>query len=137
MPFEVDTNGTLETNLLRYWRMNEGSGTTTTDAINNAIGTLTNGPTFVAGKVGSNAISFDGVNDFISAAVPTTAQNNWSMSAWAKPAVLIQDTMIVSNGADDGVVANGYAFGMGFLGNSKLIGLYNGCLLYTSPSPRD
>ena len=47
------------------YAFNEVSGTTAADASGHGIvGTLTNGPTFAAGKYG-NAVALDGVNDFV------------------------------------------------------------------------
>jgi len=66
------------------YAFNEVSGTTTADASGHGItGTLTNGPTFVAGKYG-NAISLDGVNDFVNLGNPAALQMTGSMtlSAW-------------------------------------------------------
>src|SRR5437868_14732981 len=49
-------------------RCNEGTGTTVADASgNNHIGTLTNGPTWGAGKYGQG-INLDGTNDYINIA---------------------------------------------------------------------
>ncbi|MCX6702678.1 MAG: type II secretion system protein, partial [Candidatus Wolfebacteria bacterium] len=50
-----------DSSLMGYWKFDEGSGTTAYDySGNNATGTLTNGPVWVGGKVGSNALSFNG-----------------------------------------------------------------------------
>ncbi|MGK2863145.1 MAG: LamG-like jellyroll fold domain-containing protein [Chitinophagaceae bacterium] len=56
--------------MVAYYRMNEGSGTTTINSCTNSAGingTLINGPAWVASPVqyGANAISFDGTNDMI------------------------------------------------------------------------
>ena len=66
------------------YAFNEVSGTTTADASGHGIvGTLTNGPTFTAGKYG-NAVTLDGVNDFVNLGNPTALQFTGSMtvSAW-------------------------------------------------------
>ena len=66
------------------YAFNEVSGTTTADASGHGIvGTLTNGPTFTAGKYG-NAVALDGVNDFVNLGNPTALQFTGSMtvSAW-------------------------------------------------------
>src|SRR5262245_28655495 len=99
-PFSPSTSGstplefeTLEPRLLLAadplgivagYAFNETSGTTTADASGHGIvGTLTNGPTFIAGKYG-NAVSLDGVNDFVNLGNPTALQFTGSMtvSAW-------------------------------------------------------
>lgn len=54
------------TNLSLYWNFDQSSGTIVNDSSlvgNN--GTLINGPVWTAGKIGSGALSFDGVNDRI------------------------------------------------------------------------
>jgi glucose/arabinose dehydrogenase len=66
------------------YAFDEVSGTTAADASGNGIvGTLTNGPTFTAGKYG-NAVALDGVNDFVNLGNPTALQLTGSMtvSAW-------------------------------------------------------
>ncbi len=56
----------LDSGLAGYWRMDDGSGTSATDASTNGnTGTLTNGPTWTTGQMGS-AVSFDGTDDNIS-----------------------------------------------------------------------
>src|SRR3989344_4528986 len=54
--------------LVAYYTFDEGSGTTAGDSSGNNNGTLTNGPMWVSGtdaKIGSGAVSFDGVNDYV------------------------------------------------------------------------
>jgi glucose/arabinose dehydrogenase len=66
------------------YAFDEVSGTTAADASGHGIvGTLTNGPTFTAGKYG-NAVTLDGVNDFVNLGNPTALQFTGSMtvSAW-------------------------------------------------------
>ncbi len=66
------------------YAFNETGGTTTVDASGHGItGTLTNGPTFAAGKYG-NAVALDGVNDFVNLGNPAALQLTGSMtvSAW-------------------------------------------------------
>jgi hypothetical protein len=47
-----------------HWQFDEGSGTIAKDSSGSGNdGTLVNGPTWVAGKVGPHALSFDGVDD--------------------------------------------------------------------------
>ena len=77
------TNG-----LVGYWAFDEGSGTTAGDSSGNGNnGTLVNGPTWTAGKVGSQAISFDGSNDYIAVSNSTSLQvagsgNSFAVSLW-------------------------------------------------------
>ena len=76
--------------LVAHYTFDEGSGTTAGDSSGNGnTGTLTNGPTWTTGKVGSGAVSFDGTNDVISITdVPTLnfgASGSFSVSFWTKP----------------------------------------------------
>ncbi len=85
----------------------EGSGTSVADASGNGLtGTLTNGPTWVAGKYGG-AVGFDGSNDYVSLGNPTQLQLTGSMtiSAWIYSAAFPgDDAAIVSkrNGGESG-----------------------------------
>lgn len=66
------------------YAFDEVSGTVAADASGHGLsGTLTNGPTFAAGKYG-NAVALDGVNDFVNLGNPTALQLTGSMtvSAW-------------------------------------------------------
>jgi hypothetical protein len=48
-----------------HWKFDEGSGTIAYDSAGNNHGTLYGDPNWVAGKIGSYAIDFDGVNDYV------------------------------------------------------------------------
>lgn len=53
--------------LVSWWKFDDGSGTTALDSSGNGdTGTLTNGPTWVTGKAGSGALSFDGSSTYVS-----------------------------------------------------------------------
>src|SRR3989338_1194728 len=73
--------------LVAYYTFDEGSGATSSDSSGNSnTGTLTNGPTWNTAdkKVGSGALSFDGVDDKVT--VPLTATLNPSsitVAFWA------------------------------------------------------
>lgn len=59
-----------DTGLVGHWTFDEGSGTTAYDRSGNGNdGTLTNGPTWTTGQLGG-ALSFDGVNDYVSIGNP-------------------------------------------------------------------
>ncbi len=73
-----------ENGLVGSWHFNEGSRTTAADSSgNNNHGNLVNGPTWVSGKFGY-ALSFDGINDYVS--VPSSSSlnlnNEFSILAW-------------------------------------------------------
>jgi hypothetical protein len=105
-----------------WWKLDETSGTSAANTASAGNpGTLTGGPTWVTGKYG-NATSFNGSSHSISAAVPMTQTDNWTMSAWVYPSSLPQtEGMAMYIGTDPG----GYGFGIGHAGNnSKLTVLY-------------
>jgi len=61
----VDINGSLAKGLVGWWKFDETNGTIAYDSSGNGNdGDLTNGPTWVSGKIGG-ALSFDGVNDYV------------------------------------------------------------------------
>ena len=81
------------------YAFDESSGTTTADASGHGItGTLTNGPTFTPGHTG-NAITLDGVNDYVNLGNPAALQLTGSMtvSAWVyATAFPVDDAAVVS-----------------------------------------
>ena len=92
-----------------------GSGTTWFDKSGNASnGTLTNGPTFNTGSLGS--IVFDGVDDYVSVAKQTAFVNasQFTMTAWMKRR-LSTSKIILYQGAD---VNNDVAFELWNDGNA-------------------
>lgn len=77
--------GRLDSGLAGYWKMDENTGTSATDSSTNGnTGTLTNGPTWTTGQIGS-AVNFDGTDDYISmTASNLTAPARLSGAAWVK-----------------------------------------------------
>lgn len=65
--------------LVSWW----GGDNNALDMAGTSNGTLVNGATYAAGKVGQ-AFSFDGINDYISAALVSTATIDVTMDAWVK-----------------------------------------------------
>ncbi|MFA6097660.1 MAG: LamG-like jellyroll fold domain-containing protein [Candidatus Paceibacterota bacterium] len=75
-----------DTGLVGYWNFDEGTGMTVVDSSgNNSTGTLTNGPTWTPGKIGTG-LSFDGVDDYVLTTVPLSGLNTFSLEAWINPA---------------------------------------------------
>jgi uncharacterized repeat protein (TIGR01451 family) len=73
--------------LVAYWKLDEGSGTAASDSAGTNTGTL-QGPIWLAGRAGPGALSFDGVDDRVSInATPslTAVANNFTLSFWAYP----------------------------------------------------
>ncbi len=67
----------------------------------------------------NQAYNFDGVSSYIGFTnVPTTQVDNWTMTAWVKPASLNQEGSVVELGYDDGYAANGYSFDV--MGNATV-----------------
>jgi glucose/arabinose dehydrogenase len=81
------------------YAFDETSGTTAADASGHGIvGTLTNGPTFAAGKYG-NAVNLDGINDYVNLGNPTALQFTGSMtvSAWVNISSFpVDDAAVIS-----------------------------------------
>ena len=89
--------------LVGYWNFDEGTGTTAGDSSGNGnTGTLVNGPTWTTGKVGSGALQFDGVNDYVNMGDPVSgifdfgSTNPFTVSAWFKTSSLAVDRAIVT-----------------------------------------
>ena len=60
--------GATTNGLVGYWNFDEGTGTTAADSSGSGNnGTLVNGSTWTAGKVGNGALQFDGVDDSVNA----------------------------------------------------------------------
>ena len=80
----LDVNTTLLVGMVGWWKFDEGSGTVAYDSSGNGNdGNLTNGPTWVTGKI-NGAISFDGLNDYVNFPVKSYPfGNSASVSFWA------------------------------------------------------
>lgn len=79
----------LEQGLAGYWKLDDGSGTSATDASTNGnTGTLTNGPTWTTGQIGG-AVSFNGANNVLIGTATTYkfTTEDFTVSAWAKTSV--------------------------------------------------
>src|SRR3989344_5646831 len=73
--------------LVAHWTFDEGSGTTAEDSAGSNTGTLTNGPAWVEGKVGSGALQFGGVDNIVKVSNLPAIEgiNSFSVSAWVYP----------------------------------------------------
>ena len=107
---------TLNSGLVGWWTMDgkDVTATTVTDKSGSGNNGTRNGTTAITtGKIGQ-AMKFDGTSGNINDATPpTVVTNDWTMSAWINPSNLNQLGSAVSNGLDNGVTGNGYAFGLG------------------------
>ncbi len=87
--YSAEANATtveITTGRQGHWKLDSSSGTTATDSSGNSnTGTLTGGPTWVAGKIG-NGLNFDGVDDRVNAGSGASLDNLAAMTltAWIK-----------------------------------------------------
>lgn len=112
----------LDSGLAGYWKLDDGSGTSATDASTNGnTGTLTNGPTWTTGQIGS-AVDFDGNNDYIvlpSAFGDFGSTADFTLSSWFRNTNASADTDIIFN--KEAGAADWINFG---LNSSHQAGLY-------------
>ena len=82
---QIDVNGSLTEGLVGWWKFDETDGGVAYDSSGNGNeGNLTNGPTWVEGKIGG-ALSFDGVNNYVQ--IPNMQSffsNAASFTSWVK-----------------------------------------------------
>ncbi len=97
--------GRLDSGLAGYWKLDENTGTSASDASTNGnTGTLTNGPTWTTGQIGSG-VDFDGTNDYIVSAAnsPAVASlTQGSFAFWIKPRSASFQGVIFRSGSDGG-----------------------------------
>ena len=104
---------------------------------NDASGTGNNGTvsgaTLIQDRFGTNnaAYSFNGVDNYISfTGVPTSQVDNWTITAWIKPASLNQLGIAVALGYNDTVNGDGHSLGLssgtGAVTGNQLFGLFGG-----------
>lgn len=111
--YTLDGKNTSSTNvrngLAGYWKLDEGTGISAADSSGNGnTGTLTNSPTWATGQI-SNAVSFDGGNDYINIPDNTNLDGfaQASFTAWVKLNALADGTPYAildkrtSSGTDD------------------------------------
>lgn len=82
--------GDITSNLLGWWKFDEGTGTTAADSSGNGNnGTFTGSPTWVAGQVGTGALSFSvGARILTNDLTATEGVSAVTWSAWIKPTSL-------------------------------------------------
>jgi hypothetical protein len=104
--------GASTTGLVGYWNFDEGSGTTAADSSGNGNnGTLVNGPTWTVGKVGSEALSFDGSSGYVNAGSATSLNSlgPLTLSAWIYP------TAALGSASDNAVIGKADDYYLGFI----------------------
>lgn len=90
--FAQKADADITTGLVGYWNFEEGTGSSAADSSGNGnAGTLTNGPSWVAGKIGNNALNFNtDHDDRVAIGDPAVLRNLGSSSPmtvalWIKP----------------------------------------------------
>lgn len=79
-----------------YYPMDETSGDIVYDSGATSInGATVNGPTRVAGKIGSS-LNFDGTNDYVNLGTPDVAGSAMTISAWVRADAFVNDPRIIS-----------------------------------------
>jgi hypothetical protein len=71
----------MESSLVAHWKFDEAVSTTAGDATGNANTATLTGPLWVAGRTGTSALNFDGVDDYLGVAVLATPKPRRGMTA--------------------------------------------------------
>lgn len=73
-------------NMVAWWPLDEGSGATTADIAGGNTGNLVNGPVWLTPGQVSNALGFDGVDDYVQAVnnAPDFGTGDFSIDAWVR-----------------------------------------------------
>jgi hypothetical protein len=79
------TWGEPNSHLVGWWRFDEGSESTANDSAGSNHGTLNGDPNWVSGYIGSHALEFDGVDDYVEVAPDSNLNVQYvTMSAWVQ-----------------------------------------------------
>jgi hypothetical protein len=119
----------LTNGLVAYYPFNSNAN----DASGNGINGTVNGATLIPDRFGiaNTAYSFNGIDNYVGfASVPTSQIDNWTMSAWLKPASLNQLGIAVALGYNDQYNGDGHSIGLssgtGAVTGNQLFGLFGG-----------
>jgi hypothetical protein len=73
----------ITTGLKAWWKFDEGAGTNAFDSSGGGqTASFTDSPVWITGKIGRHALSFDGVNDALSAAVDLSSTDKATIAFW-------------------------------------------------------
>lgn len=121
----VNTVADYTSNLAAWWKLDEGTSTSTADSSGNShTGTLTNGPSwFTVNKIGPYGLGFDGSDDYIDFGnILNFTSQDFSFSYWLNPSTIPSAAVIGFKGAFNN---NGYYIyiGSGGHGGSNIVGM--------------
>ncbi len=131
IPYVAQAGSALNNGLIINYTFDEGGGTTITDTVSSKSGTLVGGPTWVAGKVGSGAIQFDGVDDYIDTSNITTMS---SLSAQTVCAWVKLDNAALTNQAVMSKISGSNGLFFQVTSASSIAYGYNGASFVKSPT---
>jgi len=101
------TSGDITTGLVGYWKLDEGSGTSAADSSGSGyVGTLTNGPVWTTSGMIGDAVTFDGVDDYIQTGSDLIDQNTVTMCSWINPVSTASTPHILASNATRFFIAN-------------------------------
>ena len=108
------TNQPYHQDIVGWWKLDEGSGTSALDSSgHDNHGLLRGSPQWVAGKIGS-ALKFDGIDDYVDCGnldVLNFGTGDWTVSAWIKT---VQTRQAIEGDENKGTIfANGGDYGGG------------------------
>jgi len=84
VPF-VRVHADISTNLITWYKFDEGSGSTALDSGSNGFNATEYGsPPYITGKIGPYALSLSTSTQYATGTIPTTLTNNISVSAWVR-----------------------------------------------------
>ena len=71
--------------IVGWWKFDEGTGLVALDSSGNLnVGTINGGSSYVTGKVGPYALSFDGSSGYVGASAESILTDNLTFSGWVK-----------------------------------------------------
>ena len=106
----------ITSNLVGWWKMDEANsgactGTIADSSSGGNTGTCVLSPTYVAGKIGLGALSFDGASNYVLGSTgPTTQTTNYTLSAWVYISGISLHGGVLHNGTTE---YDGYSIGVG------------------------
>ena len=120
---QQDCGSCQQTNPVANYKFDDGTGTTATDSQGSNDGTLVNGPVWTSDSVSGSALSFDGVDDYVSLGNPSALKpQQLTVSAWAKLDSTFSDGYVkIIDGDNDNYgyqlydynSSSGFTFGVG------------------------